>query len=673
MAQAGFVWTPLLPGDDLATCLYCNISLSGWEEGDDPMSVNWAFPNDLTLTFLREEHRKRGKSGTSCPFLVYSSASGTSSTTATTPVSPTTNKLTRSTSAKPPSKTPAKPPSRSRSSRLTRGRKELAKENDVSEEEDSHIPEEAEDDMSGIVPTVKLVTKPAEAKKTRKSSRAPSARPSTRGVTRSASQPVPEIQHTKGKSKGKRALMDVVEEGESSDELAIRVSEEEEVEEERPVPSRSRASRKPSKTKGRTTLRKKQEEVEVQDESEDFGASKRKTRKARVIEDTDEHEDAPPVGVNASAREEVEIDPVRSQPRTSKRGRHAVTTAPPPPASPAMSVNPLAEGGDIVSTYRSPSNIKAKTIPQSTKDEPPTGRAIEAPSLPPASPTVAVNPTPAEGDEAISTHRSPSNIKAKSIPQSTKDEPPTGRAIKTPSLTPAPPTMAVHPTPAEGDEVMSTYHYQSNIEEKTMTQSTEYQSPTGNVVKTPSPSPAPPTAAVSPTTAKADKVVSIYSDHYLSSNEAETMTQSTGYESPTRNAVKTPPAPPTAAVNPSPATAKKVLSTYSDHYLSSNEAETMPQLTQDEPPTGNAVKTPSPPPAPPTKATMPEPQILPALSRIPYLPLQAVTNAELDMTVEEWIRYQMEIEYDKLKRDGERELARFKARAEEARKIIESL
>jgi len=43
------------------------------------------------------------------------------------------------------------------------------------------------------------------------------------------------------------------------------------------------------------------------------------------------------------------------------------------------------------------------------------------------------------------------------------------------------------------------------------------------------------------------------------------------------------------------------------------------------------------------------------------------------MTVEEWIRYQIEVEYDKFKRDGERELARFRKRAEEVRKVIEGL
>ena len=37
MAYAGFAYTPQHPGDDLATCLYCNISLSGWETDDDPM------------------------------------------------------------------------------------------------------------------------------------------------------------------------------------------------------------------------------------------------------------------------------------------------------------------------------------------------------------------------------------------------------------------------------------------------------------------------------------------------------------------------------------------------------------------------------------------------------------------------------------------------------------
>ncbi|KAI0305150.1 inhibitor of apoptosis repeat-containing protein [Multifurca ochricompacta] len=37
MAKAGFVFTPQTPGDDTGTCLYCRVSLSGWDEDDDPL------------------------------------------------------------------------------------------------------------------------------------------------------------------------------------------------------------------------------------------------------------------------------------------------------------------------------------------------------------------------------------------------------------------------------------------------------------------------------------------------------------------------------------------------------------------------------------------------------------------------------------------------------------
>jgi hypothetical protein len=37
MAKAGFAFTPQTPGDDTGTCLYCRISLSGWDEDDDPL------------------------------------------------------------------------------------------------------------------------------------------------------------------------------------------------------------------------------------------------------------------------------------------------------------------------------------------------------------------------------------------------------------------------------------------------------------------------------------------------------------------------------------------------------------------------------------------------------------------------------------------------------------
>ncbi|KZT68955.1 BIR-domain-containing protein [Daedalea quercina L-15889] len=36
MAKAGFVYTPGGAGDDSATCFYCGVALNGWEEDDDP-------------------------------------------------------------------------------------------------------------------------------------------------------------------------------------------------------------------------------------------------------------------------------------------------------------------------------------------------------------------------------------------------------------------------------------------------------------------------------------------------------------------------------------------------------------------------------------------------------------------------------------------------------------
>ena len=79
-----------------------------------------------------------------------------------------------------------------------------------------------------------------------------------------------------------------------------------------------------------------------------------------------------------------------------------------------------------------------------------------------------------------------------------------------------------------------------------------------------------------------------------------------------------------------------------------------------------------PPKAVPASTAV-KPPLIPTLSKLPFTPWNALTEAELDMTVEEWIRYQMEVEYDKFRRDGERELQRFRSQAEEVRKVIEGL
>ncbi|KAH9053199.1 hypothetical protein EDB87DRAFT_285993 [Lactarius vividus] len=59
------------------------------------------------------------------------------------------------------------------------------------------------------------------------------------------------------------------------------------------------------------------------------------------------------------------------------------------------------------------------------------------------------------------------------------------------------------------------------------------------------------------------------------------------------------------------------------------------------------------------------------------LPLQAngtpLTEEERSMTVEEWIRQEIEVHYERLRRDGEMKIKLFKDRAEEVRRQIESL
>lgn len=866
MAQAGFVWTPVHPGDDLATCLYCNISLSGWEEGDDPMSVSCAFSNRTKLTSPREEHRKRLKSGTTCPFLVYSpSAGGPSATTPPAPASPPTNKLTRSTSAKPASKAHAKPPSRSRSSRPARGHKEPAKENDILEEEEEDS--RAEEETSDSVP-VKLVTKPAGAKKTRKTSRAPSARPSTRGVTRAASQqPVSDTyaQQAKGRSQGRgaRALKDVVEEAESSDELGMRVTEEgeeeeEEVEEARPRPaaSRSRASRAPRKqpkAQGKSTSRRPLEEA---GESEDVAvgapiAKSGKSRKGRVVEDTDEDEpeDAAPVrsqsrttsrkgGGKAASRskkseqsqeavavggktkrqtsrrvereesatevtegegnatgygmsEEEGGYPAASRSRSGaktgkrsskstvanasrgKKAGNAVKRAPerveeetvneddivlptqdqserdeedvtPAPGksrgkstASSRKKNQVSSTDEvekqksrqIVGEYTGSNEVnreEGETV-QRTSIQDQSGEDEEEMAAPLSRSRVPGNSGKARGEPMASSQKDEASARDKAERLMSKDEEENTVGLSKRVLvgdqegerTPVPrhlisistekfkpvrsPRKEETRTPGNGAKPVVYKVPQTTVEtDDKCNKSDRTRQPPSKAHAATTPTTASDTATttahqdmeIEETNISAAKKTLVENDskHRYPSDiemvEAQTIPDEpiaatrdvdipetdTTVEPPEDVHMDDGPDQRMSILKKTPPPSEPLAPNFDKIPIVEKRAASM----HDQPPqlTGRAVKTPSPPPAPPAaavKATTPEAQILPALSRIPYLPLQTLTDAELEMTVEEWIRYQMEIEYDKLKRDGERELARFKARAEEARKIIEGL
>ncbi|EEB92646.1 hypothetical protein MPER_08813, partial [Moniliophthora perniciosa FA553] len=66
-------------------------------------------------------------------------------------------------------------------------------------------------------------------------------------------------------------------------------------------------------------------------------------------------------------------------------------------------------------------------------------------------------------------------------------------------------------------------------------------------------------------------------------------------------------------------------------------------------------------------------QFIPPLSKEPFVNIEILSDEELNMTVEEWIRYQMGLEYEKFKKDGEDELDAFQRKAEEVRQAIEAL
>ncbi len=60
----------------------------------------------------------------------------------------------------------------------------------------------------------------------------------------------------------------------------------------------------------------------------------------------------------------------------------------------------------------------------------------------------------------------------------------------------------------------------------------------------------------------------------------------------------------------------------------------------------------------------------PFLARFPVEKLISLTEEETDMTLEQYIRREMEIQYAQLKADGERRIEEFKQKAAETRKLI---
>ena len=64
---------------------------------------------------------------------------------------------------------------------------------------------------------------------------------------------------------------------------------------------------------------------------------------------------------------------------------------------------------------------------------------------------------------------------------------------------------------------------------------------------------------------------------------------------------------------------------------------------------------------------------IPPLADNPMVFASQLTNEEREMTVEQWIRHEMQLQYEQLKRDGERRIEEFKSMARDVRTRIEAL
>ncbi|EJF63753.1 hypothetical protein DICSQDRAFT_167803 [Dichomitus squalens LYAD-421 SS1] len=174
MAKAGFLCNSVEPGDDTALCLYCNLSLNGWDEDDDPY----------------EEHVKRDKKNkTSCAFIKAYTG----------------NALSKSTAKRPASKAASKPPTRS----VSRSSKAAAAAGKEAPEEVT----DSDDELAAGSSELTVLTKTSDSRASRASSarassaaKTPGSRRSTRGMS------------TTGKTPGSRTVSSELEETDGGSE-----------------------------------------------------------------------------------------------------------------------------------------------------------------------------------------------------------------------------------------------------------------------------------------------------------------------------------------------------------------------------------------------------------------------------------------------------------------------
>ncbi|TFK71672.1 hypothetical protein BDN72DRAFT_428357 [Pluteus cervinus] len=636
MAQAGFIFTPQHAGDDLVTCVYCTVSLGGWDRDDDPL----------------EEHRKREKkTGKACPFVALLASPQASSAVE--------NK-------KPPSRSSTKPPSRTSANPLTKSKstRTLGHTRSASSHIDTFEPTKIHDgntnhdgDDSDYFSTTSAGTSTAAVKKGAKTPRKP------RG-TSGAKTPGPRSQ-AKARSRSRGEDLGDVEEDLEEDGVEFestitaapkpkrktkgRANAVVEEEEGPPAP----VAKKHTRTRSKSVKRKPEAEVELEEEQPKASASKKPartrsksvSRKApqEIPEDEDEEEPPKPKARGKGRPKAVEKIEETEEPKV-QRGRRPTTHK----KDPQYEETPADAG--IVTQLDSPTEEDRSPDPmQIIEDE----ISSVAAAKPPRKKKLVSSP---QTDEGVLPLDQPAQKPQNHMRDRLEDNQ-TSVAKKVPAK-----------QPKASQDVSADRKMQNAGQDA---------------------APVPPDVVQ-----VSDDEMNIAGDVSMQDISDEPRAKS---PSPVRRPSPNPLAQKSATTKRGPPQKKPVVeilrpstkqNTVREEVtrepdVSMHIVEPQPQATQLEempvtPPRNPALNLPSLPQ--PQESLIQETQQQetadyprPPLSLLPFTPIQSLTTAELDMTVEQWIRYQMGVEFDKFKRDGERELERFKQRAEEVRRMIEEL
>ncbi|THH32548.1 hypothetical protein EUX98_g1636 [Antrodiella citrinella] len=554
MAKAGFVYTPQTAGDDTATCFYCGISLSGWDDDDDPM----------------DEHRKREeRTRVACPF--FASVASVASTTKVT--------------SKPPSRVSSKPPSRVASQSKINPRAVVDADPEGSDEEE----------------TVAQPSKPVGSRGKKSTASGSSSAPGTATAPRRA---------TRSKSaKGKTAEAsedEDVEVGGSESETGTKVSK--------------------AKRKGKATGKAHMESVQEE----------------KVEADIEEGE----------GEADVEAEP---EPAKPKRGRppaakKATTSSRKKKAPDDTETQPVSTSTTKHTRTRSKANLQSDVEVEDYK-QPPTKTRVTSSKKPPTPATVA--PESVAQKSQTKTRKS----------SSTSDD--AGYATAELQMD----VDAVQEVPrhdtktSDHDAVLENHDRDSGLAESIGQSSPPKHS-----------SPLIESSSRREVSAQNTPALqSVASSNKAKKGKAKMQMEVAMLMSPPRQSSSAPmdTDDDVPTINYTTQSLQNGVT-----FSSATSSSSAPQPTGPSTPKSKTVQflpaTPEPDPPAPSESHLPD-SVMPFLANMPTEKLSYLTEDESAMTIEQYIRREIEVQYQRFKEDGERKIALFQEKVAETRRIIESL